>query len=139
LKAAGKANWDKLNGVIAKIDSARKAGLPITTNMYNYIAGATGLDAAMPPWVQEGGLQQWRRRLQDPATRKKVAKEMVDSKQDWENLCLAAGPEGTILLGFKQDSLKKYVGKTLAELATLRGMPWYDTAMDLVVQDDSRV
>ena len=139
LKAAGKANWSKLDGVIAKIDSARKAGLPITSNMYNYIAGATGLDAAMPPWVQEGGLQEWRRRLQDPATREKVAKEMTDSKQDWENLALAAGPDGMILLGFKQDSLKKYVGKTLTEAAALRGKPWYETAMDLVVQDDSRV
>lgn len=139
LKAAGKANWDKLDAVLSKIDSAQKSGLPITTNMYNYIAGATGLDAAMPPWVQEGGLQEWRRRLQDPATRKKVAQEMTDSAQDWENLCLAAGPEGTILLGFKQDSLKKFVGKTLAEVATLRGKPWYKTAMDLVVQDDSRV
>lgn len=139
LKAAGKSNWNKLDRVITKIDSARKAGLSITTNMYNYIAGATGLDAAMPPWVQEGGLQEWRRRLQDPATRQKVAKEITDSAQGWENLCLAAGPEGTILLGFKQDSLKKYVGKTLAEVATLRGKSWYETAMDLVVQDDSRV
>jgi N-acyl-D-amino-acid deacylase len=139
LKAAGKANWNKLDRVITKIDSARKAGLPITTNMYNYIAGATGLDAAMPPWVQEGGLQAWRRRLQDPATRDRVAQEMTDAAADWENLCLAAGPEGTILLGFKQDSLKKYVGKTLAEVATLRGKPWPQTAMDLVVQDDSRV
>jgi len=139
LKAAGKANWNKLDRVITKIDSARRAGLPITANMYNYIAGATGLDAAMPPWVQEGGLQEWRRRLQDPAIRAKVALEMTDSATDWENLCLAAGPEGTILLGFKQDSLKKYVGKTLAEAATLRGKPWYETAMDLVVQDDSRV
>lgn len=139
LKAAGKANWHKLDRVITKIDSARRAGLPITTNMYNYIAGATGLDAAMPPWVQEGGLQEWRRRLQDPAKRQKVAEEMTAPAVNWENLCLAAGPEGTILLGFKQDSLKKYVGKTLAEVAALRGKPWYETAMDLVVQDDSRV
>lgn len=139
LKAGGKTNWNKLDRVITKIDSARKAGLPITTNMYNYIAGATGLDAAMPPWVQEGGLQEWRRRLQDPAIREKVAKEMTDSATDWENLCLAAGPEGTLLLGFKQDSLKKYVGKTLTEVATIRGKAWYETAMDLVVQDDSRV
>lgn len=139
LKAAGKANWPKLDRVIAKIDSARKAGLPITANMYNYIAGATGLDAAMPPWVQEGGLQAWRQRLQDPTLREQAAREMTDPTQGWENLCLAAGPEGTILLGFKQDSLKKYVGKTLAEVATFRGQPWYETAMDLVVQDDSRV
>ncbi|TDB67983.1 N-acyl-D-amino-acid deacylase family protein [Arundinibacter roseus] len=139
LKAAGKSNWNKLDNVLAKIDSVRTAGLPLSANMYNYIAGATGLDAAMPPWVQEGGLQEWRRRLQEPEVRKKVAEEMSKPAPDWENLCLAAGPDGTILLGFKQDSLKKYVGKTLSEVARLRGKSWQETAMDLVVQDDTRV
>ncbi|GHB79431.1 N-acyl-D-amino-acid deacylase family protein [Persicitalea jodogahamensis] len=139
LKAAGKSNWQKLDRVIAKIDSARQAGLAITANMYNYTAGATGLDAAMPPWVQEGGLQAWRQRLQDPETRQKVAKAMTEPAGDWENLALAAGPEGMILQGFKQDSLRKYVGKTLAEVAAQSGQPWYETAMDLVVMDDSRV
>ncbi len=139
LKAAGKSNWQKLDRVIAKIDSARRAGLAITANMYNYTAGATGLDAAMPPWAQEGGLQAWRQRLQDPATRQKVAKAMTETAGDWENLALAAGPEGMILQGFKQDSLRKYVGRTLAEVAAQRGQPWYETAMDLVVSDDSRV
>ncbi|WP_373512488.1 amidohydrolase family protein [Persicitalea sp.] len=139
LKAAGKANWPKLDRVIAKIDSARRAGLFISANMYNYTAGATGLDAAMPPWVQEGGLQAWRERLQDTETRQKVGKAMTEPAGDWENLALAAGPEGMILQGFKQDSLRKYVGKTLAEVAAQRGHSWYETAMDLVVMDDSRV
>jgi len=139
LKMAGKDNWHKLDAVIQKIDSANKTGLAITADMYNYTAGATGLDAAMPTWVQEGGLAGWREKLQDPAIRKKVGLEMQAPQKDWENLCLAAGPDKSLLIGFKQDSLKKYIGKTLTEVSEIRGTPWYETAMDLVVQDDSRV
>lgn len=139
LKLAGKNNWHKMDEVLNKIDSANNAGLKITTNMYTYTAGATGLDAAMPTWVQEGGLQAWRKRLQDPAIRKKVGEEMQVQQADWENLCLAAGPEGSLLLGFKNPGLYKYIGKTLAEVAEERGQTWYQTAMDLVVEDNSRV
>ena len=140
LKAAGGPNWGKLDRVIAKVDSARRAGLRITADMYPYPAGATGLDAAMPPWVQEGGLQAWRRRLQDPAIRARVAREMTTPTTRWENLYLGAGsPEKVILVGFKTDSLRKYTGKTLAEVARLKGKSPEQTAMDLVVQDDSRV
>jgi N-acyl-D-amino-acid deacylase len=139
LKAAGRTNWQKIDKVIAKIDSARKAGLNITTDMYNYIAGATGLDAAMPPWVQEGGFDQWSKRLQLPGTRQKVATEMSTPQGNWENLCLAAGPEKTLLIGFKTDSLRKYIGKTLAEVAAMKKKTWQETAMELVVSDGSRV
>ena len=104
LKAAGAANWPKLDEVIAKVNSARAAGLRITANMYTYTAGATGLDAAMPPWVQEGGLEQWRKRLQDPAIRRRVKQEMTTPTDKWENLFLGAGsPEQVLLLGFKND------------------------------------
>lgn len=141
LKAAGKQNWHKLDKIIAKIDSCRKSGLNITTDMYNYIAGATGLDAAMPPWVQEGGIDEWRRRIkpQSQTIRQQVIDEMTVQQDDWENLCLSAGAEGTLLLNFKQDSLKKYIGKTLAEVAKIRHKTWYETAMDLVIEDGSRV
>ncbi|MCP9747753.1 amidohydrolase family protein [Lacihabitans sp. CS3-21] len=139
LKAGGKTNWHKIDKVIAKIDSARKAGLNITTDMYNYVAGATGLDAAMPPWVQEGGFDQWRKRLQSPAARQKVAKEMSTPQGNWENLCLAAGPDKTLLIGFKTDSLRKYIGKTLAEVAAVKKKTWQEAAMELVVSDGSRV
>lgn len=139
LKAAGTNNWVKLDKVIAQIDSARKSGINITADMYNYIAGATGLDAAMPPWVQEGGFAQWSRRLTSGTIRNQVGKEMSTPQSDWENLCLAAGADKTLLIGFKQDSLKKYIGKTLAEVAAIRKKTWYETAMDLVVQDGSRV
>ncbi|WP_337044494.1 N-acyl-D-amino-acid deacylase family protein [Emticicia sp. 17c] len=139
LKAAGKDNWSKLDTAITKIDSARNAGINITTDMYNYIAGATGLDAAMPPWVQEGGLPQWKRRLKAETIRRQVGEEMQTKQKNWENLCLAAGADKTLLIGFKQDSLKKYIGKTLAEVAAIRHKTWYETAMDLVIDDDSRV
>ncbi len=139
LKAAGKDNWPKIDKVIAKIDSARKAGINVTANMYNYIAGATGLDAAMPPWVQEGGFDQWSRRLKSGTIREQVGREMRSPQNDWENLCLAAGADKTLLIGFKQDSLRKYIGKTLAEVAVMKEKTWYETAMDLVVSDGSRV
>lgn len=140
LKASGKSNWRKMDLVIAKIDSARNAGLKITTNMYTYIAGSTGLDAAMPPWVQEGGYQAWAERLKDPLVRTKVMSEMKMDAMDWENLYFSAGsPEKVILVGFKNDALKKYTGKTLAQVAAERGKSPEETAIDLVIEDGSRV
>jgi N-acyl-D-amino-acid deacylase len=106
--------------------------------MYTYRAGATGLDAAMPPWVQEGGLEAWRKRLQDPAIRKRVKEEMSSDKYD--NLLQAAGtPENVLLVGFKSEKLKPLTGKTLGEVALMRHSTPEDTAMDLVIEDDSRV
>jgi N-acyl-D-amino-acid deacylase len=139
LKAAGRANWGKLDTVLARVESARKAGLDITADMYTYTAGATGLDAAMPPWVQEGGHDAWVARLKDPAVRERVAKEMRTPTDSWENLLLGAGPEGTLLSGFKNDALKPLTGKTLAEVARTRGKTPEETAIELVIEDDSRV
>ncbi len=140
LKAAGKNNWAKMDQVIAKIDKARREGLDVSANMYTYIAGATGLDAAMPPWVQEGGYDVWAKRLQDPEIRKRVKAEMKTDAQDWENLYFSAGSADKLLLSeFKNDTLKKYTGKTLAEVAAIRGVDPEDAAMDLVIQDGTRV
>jgi N-acyl-D-aspartate/D-glutamate deacylase len=140
LKAAGKSNWPKMDRVIAKVEAARAAGVPITADMYTYVAGHTGLDAAMPPWVQEGGLRKWIERLRDPATRDRVRREMSTPTDAWESLYLAAGsPENVLLVGFKNDQLKPLTGKTLAEVAKLRGKSPEETAMDLVIEDDSRV
>lgn len=140
LKMSGQDNWGKFDQVVAKIDSARAAGLMITTDMYNYIAGATGLDASMPPWVQEGGYEKWAERLQDPAIRKKVYQEMITPTNEWESLMQAVeGPDKIILVGFKNDSLKYLTGKTLAEVAEMRNTTPAEAAMDLVVQDGSRV
>lgn len=140
LKAAGASNWPKMKDVAIKLLNARERGIPITTNMYTYTAGSTGLDAAMPPWVQEGGYEAWARRLRDPATREKVKAEMKRDASDWENLYAAAGSADKLLLvDFKNDTLKKYTGKTLAEVSRLRGRSPEETAMDLVVEDGSRV
>ena len=140
LKLSGKDNWGKYDQVISKIDSARNAGLDISTNMYTYIAGATGLNASMPPWVQEGGYDKWAERLQDPAIRKRVLEDMNTPAQDWESLMQAAGSADKILLiGFKNDSLKYLSGKTLAEVAKMRNLSPQEAAMDLVIDDGSRV
>ena len=139
LKAAGESNWGKLDAAIAKVEAARKEGLHITADMYTYPAGATGLDASMPPWVQEGGLQAWIARLKDPATRLRVKQEMSTPSDKWENLFLGAGPDGVLLAGFKNDALKPLTGKTLAEVAKMRGKSPEETAMDLVIEDGSRV
>jgi N-acyl-D-amino-acid deacylase len=139
LKASGEANWKKLDAAIAKIEAARKQGLEVTADMYTYTAGSTGLDAAMPPWVQEGGYNAWAARLRDPAIRERVRGEMTLAQDQWENLLQAAGGEGTLLVGFKNEALRQFAGKTLAAVAALRGRSVQDTAMDLVVEDGSRV
>lgn len=140
LKMAGRSNWDKYDDAVQKIDSARAAGLRITADMYTYTAGATGLDAAMPPWVQEGGFRAWRDRLQDPDIRSRVIKEMKDPDADWENLMQGAGsPDKILLVGFRNDSLRYLTGSTLAEVSAMRGTSPEETAMDLVIQDSSRV
>ena len=139
LKAAGRGNWDKLEPAIARIEAARAAGVGLTADMYTYTAGATGLDASMPPWVQEGGLQAWIGRLRDPATRERVAREMTTPTDRWENLYLGAGADRMLLVAFKNDALKPLTGKTLAEVAAARGKSPEETAMDLVVEDGSRV
>lgn len=140
LKAGGKDNWYKLDLALAKIDSARSSGLKITTDMYNYTAGATGLDASMPPWVQEGGYIEWANRLKDPAIRKKVISEMKTKGDGWENLYHAAGtPENLLLVGFRNEKLRKYTGKTLSQVADELGLSPEETAIELVIEDSSRV
>jgi N-acyl-D-amino-acid deacylase len=140
LKAAGKENWGKLGAVIKKVEATRAQGLRITADMYTYTAGATGLDAAMPPWVQEGGYDAWAARLRDPAVRERVIREMRTPSDQWENLLLATGsPDRVLLVSFKNDALKPLTGKTLAEVAKLRGKSPEETAIDLVMEDGSRV
>jgi N-acyl-D-amino-acid deacylase len=140
MKTAGKANWHKLDAMIEKIEKARAEGLKITADMYNYTAGATGLDAAMPPWVQVGGHRAWVARLKDPAIRRRVVREMSMPTNEWENLYLLAGSaENVLLVGFKNESLRHLTGKTLAQVAKLRGKSPEETAIELVIEDDSRV
>jgi N-acyl-D-amino-acid deacylase len=139
LKASGRDNWGKLDTVIARVEAARAGGQRITADMYTYPAGSTGLDAAMPTWVQAGGVEKWIERLKDPATRAKVIAEMRQDHPAFENLMRQAGGEGTLLVGFKNPTLKPLTGKTLAEVATMRNESVQDAAIDLVIEDGSRV
>ncbi len=140
LKAAGKNNWNKMDAVIKQVEEARVSGLNITADMYTYLAGATGLTASFPPTLQDGGFDKLWYRLQDPAIRAQMKIAMNTDASDWENLYYGAGtPDKVLLLAFKQDSLKKYTGKTLAEVSKIRGTSPEETAMDLIVQDSTRV
>ena len=139
-KAAGAMNWPKMRQAIAKIEAARAAGVDISANMYTYTAGATGLDAAMPSWVQDGGLEAWIERLRDPVARTRVLAEMRAPGKDWENLLYAAGSaENVLLVAFTSGKLKPLTGKTLAEVARMRGKSPEETAIDLVIEDHSRI
>ncbi|MEM7371125.1 MAG: D-aminoacylase [Bacteroidota bacterium] len=140
LKASGENNWHKMDLAIQKIDSARNAGIRLTTDMYTYLAGATGLDASMPPWVQAGGYAAWAKRLRDPAIRRRVRKAIMEDADEWENLYYAAGSSDNLLfVGFKNPALRQYTGKTLTEVAKMRGTDAVDTMIDLVIEDGSRV
>lgn len=140
LKAAGPANWGKMDAVLARIEAARASGIPVTADMYCYTAAATGLDAAMPPWVQEGGLPAWVQRLKQPAVRARVVREMSRPATTWENFFdLAGSPTNILLTGFRTDALKPLTGRTLADVARERGRPAAEVALDLVIEDVSRV
>ncbi|MFL5295393.1 MAG: amidohydrolase family protein [Phenylobacterium sp.] len=141
MKTAGKDNWGKEDAFIGKIEAARAKGQRITADMYTYAASSTGFDAAMPTWVQAGGVEAWIARLKDPATRAKVIAEMrQEHPKDWENsFRQAGGAEGTLLVGFKNPALKPLTGKTLAEVAKERGTSPEDTIIDLIIADGSRV
>ena len=139
LKAAGEANWGKLEPVVERVDQARREGLTVTADMYTYTAGATGLNGAMPPWVQEGGFEAWRSRLSNPDVRARVEEEMTTDTDEWENMFLLAGPDNMRLLAFRSDRLRPLTGLTLLEVAKQRDTSPAQTAMDLVVEDGSRV
>ncbi|MCU0447760.1 MAG: D-aminoacylase [Microscillaceae bacterium] len=135
LKVAGTDNWAKYPQVIAKIDSARAQGLPITTNMYTYIAGGTGLDACVPPWAQEGGYDEFKKRLQNPEIRAKILAEMQSPTDKWENFFrLAGNPANILTTYFEEDSLKYLVGKNIAQIAQMRRREPAEVILDLLSQ-----
>jgi N-acyl-D-amino-acid deacylase len=139
LKVAGRKNWPKLEALIERVEAEQREGLELTADMYTYTAGATGLDGAMPPWVQAGGFEAWRARLRDPDVRARVAAEMQAPTDAWENMFELAGADNIKLLAFKNEALHPLMGKTLAEVASERGRPPAETAMDLVIEDGTRV
>jgi N-acyl-D-amino-acid deacylase len=140
LKASGRDNWPLFDDAVAMVEAARTEGLEITADVYPYAASSTGLNASMPPWVQEGGFEASLERLADPATRERIAREMLEPSDDWENGYLGAGsPDNILLVGFRSEALKPLTGKTLAEVAAMRGTDPRFTAMDLIVEDRSRI
>src|SRR5437762_10022935 len=140
IKAAGQPNWGKIDDLLSRIEAARKDGLKITADLYTYTAGGTGLDASLPPWTEDGGYPALFKRLRDPATREKIKVQVQTPSDEWENMYLAAGgPEHILLVGFKSEKLKPLTGKTLAEVAKMRGKDPIDTAMDLIAEDESRI
>lgn len=140
IKAAGRQNWNKVDQVLALVNSARRSGLKITADMYMYPAGATGLNSSLPPWTMDGGYEALFKRLEDPSMRQKMAAETRTPSDKWENLYLAAGsPDRILLVGFKSEKLKPLTGKTLAEVAKMRGKDPVETIMDLILEDRSRV
>src|SRR5207302_1897593 len=140
IKAAGQKNWPKIDNLLTRTERAQKEGLNVRANMYTYTAAGTGLDACLPPWTEDGGYPALFKRLRDPVTREKIKAEVKVDSDKWENLYLAAGsPDKILLVGFKSDKLKPHTGKTLAEVAEMRGKDPIDTAMDLVAEDESRI
>lgn len=140
MKVGGRKNWPKMRQIIERVDAARAEGLRIAANMYPYNAGGGGLEASMPAWVQEGGLDAWIKRLQDPEIRERVLHEMRTPSPDWENLMRASSsPDDMLLIGFRSDKLKPLLGKSLGEVARMRGLSPEETALELVVEDHSRV
>jgi N-acyl-D-amino-acid deacylase len=140
IKAAGKQNWGKLDDFLSRIEAAQKEGLKITADMYTYTAAGTGLDACLPPWTEDGGYPALFKRLRDPATREKIAAEVSKDSDEWENLYIGAGsPDKILLFGFKSDKLKPLTGKSLAEVAKMRGKDPITTIMDLIAEDESRI
>jgi N-acyl-D-amino-acid deacylase len=140
IKAAGRQNWPKLDALLSRIEAARKQGLKITADMYTYTAAGTGLDACLPPWTEDGGYPALFKRLRDPSTRKKIAAEVSKDSDQWENLYIGAGsPERILLSGFKSETLKPLTGKSLAEVARMRGTDPITAIMDLIAEDKSRI
>ncbi|MEZ4671403.1 MAG: D-aminoacylase [Anaerolineae bacterium] len=139
LKAAGQANWSKMSDVIDMIEEARSAGIPVTADMYTYPYSGTGLSSCIPPWAHNGGHEALIARLRDPAARQRIRQEMVTPTREWENMYQENGPERILLSGFQTEALKPLTGKTLAQVAVMRGSVPEDTLMDLIVEDDSRI
>jgi N-acyl-D-amino-acid deacylase len=138
-KQAGLGNWGKIDGAIAKVNDARASGLRITADMYTYPASSTGLDAAFPTWMQDGGLEAWVKRLRNPAERERAIAEMKSVKGTENAKLVVDDPDKVLLVGFKTEKLKPLTGKTLGEVARQRGKPPAEVAADLIVEDGTRI
>ena len=139
IKALGQKNWRKMDTLLTRIETAQKQGLPIRANMYTYTAGGTALAASLPPWTQDGGEPALLKRLHDPEMRKKIADEVKVDSDKWENLYLGAGSPDRIILDFSSEKLKPLSGKSLGQIAAMRGKDPIETMMDLISEDEAKV
>jgi len=140
LKTGGRDNWAKMDEVIGIVEKAREEGLEITADAYPYAAGMAGLLASFPPWIQDGGVEAAIKRMKDPATRRRIIQEMREPTKGWESLYLQCGsPDRILLIAFNTESLKPLTGKTLAQVAEIRGKSPEETAMDLLIEDNGQV
>ncbi len=138
-KAAGRDNWGKVDAAIAKIEEARRQALKVTADMYTYTAGGTSLAFCIPPWAHEGGTPELMKRLSDPETRARIAREMREPGKGWENLYRAAGPDGILLVEFAEESQKPLTGKRLGEVARERKQDPVETTLDLVLEGKGQI
>lgn len=140
IKSSGRDNWHLFDDAVQMIEDARAEGLEITADVYTYPAGSTGLNVTVPPWVQEGGFAKSVERMSDPELRKQIIQEMKTPSDQWENMFLGVGsPDNILLVGFRNEALRPLTGKTLAEVATMRGTPPAETILDLIIEDGSRI
>ena len=140
LKSSGQPNWHLFDEAITMIENAHDEGLEITADVYTYPAGSTGLNVTIPPWVQEGGFAASLERMSDPVLREQIIREMNTPSDEWENMFLMAGsPDNILMVGFKSEALKPLTGKTVAEVAAMRGTNPEETILDLIVEDGSRI
>jgi len=139
LKAAGAANWHKMDEVIARVETVRAEGLPLTADMYTYPYSGTGLASCIPAWAHDGGFDAMIARLKDPALRERIKREMALPSHQWENMFEENGPDGIMLAGFAKRELRKYQGVWLREVMDERGTSGADTAIDLLIEDNSRI
>jgi dihydroorotase/N-acyl-D-amino-acid deacylase len=139
LKVSGKSRWGSMPQVIAKLQAARDSGIDVTADMYPYLAGATALASALPPWVADGGLDKLLERVRDPATRARIKREMSEDHPEWENLYLAAGgAQGVMVASVVDEKLKPLTGKTVAQIAQEDKKDPLDELLDLVIADQGR-
>ena len=137
LKAMGRHNWHKMPAAIARIQAARDSGLDVTANMYPYAASGTGFDSILPPWVAEGGT--YFETLAQPSVQERIRAEVFAPSGEWESMTHGVGPEGVMPVGFERPENLQYAGKRLSEIAAMRGQPWIETVIDLLLSERQRI
>ncbi|WP_051286823.1 N-acyl-D-amino-acid deacylase family protein [Paenibacillus taiwanensis] len=139
LKAAGRSNWGKVLEALERIESARARGMDVTCDVYPYHAGSTTLTTVLPPWILEGGLAGVLEALKQPAIRKKLHEELAEEQEDWDNLVASTGWHSVVISALQTAANKMLEGKSIAEVAELRGVHPIDAMMDLLLEESGKI